>query len=188
MRSFDHLTSLPSMSQIHRRLMNSFKRPTLTEFLVVITITLILIALILPSVKWASSGSIQLPVRIVVFDAARARPIEGAQVAILWAPPLVGERKIEEYRDRFPADLFEDLAAEDRHLTGAEGTVVVDHEFQTGGSHRRPVHAHLRWYWVMVVAEGYNGVVIPVRHESQQTAFLRDQKELLVTIGLMPMQ
>lgn len=166
------------MSQIHRHLTNSFKRPTLTEFLVVITITLILIALILPSVKWASSGSIQLPVRIVVFDAARARPIVGAKVAILWAPPLVGERTIEEYRDRFPDDLFEDL--------GAEGTVVVDHEFRTGGSHRRPAHAHLRWYWVMVVAEGYNGVVIPVRHESQPTAFLRDQKELLVTIGLMP--
>ncbi len=176
------------MNQNHRRITISFRRPTLTEVLAVIAITLILFAILLPPVKWASSGSIQLPVRIVVFDAAHARPIAGAQVTIVWAPPLADVESIDEYRDRFPANSFGDVAEDDRHLTGTDGTVVVEQEFRTGGSHRRPSHAHLRWYWVMVLAEGYNGVVIPVRHESQPVAILREQKEIVVPIGLLRAQ
>ena len=40
--------------------------------------------------------------------------------------------------------------------------------------------------WVVVVAEGYGTVVVPVRHDSMPTEKLREKKELFVPIGLVP--
>jgi len=40
--------------------------------------------------------------------------------------------------------------------------------------------------WVHVQADGYGGIVVPVRHKSQPTAKLREMKELLVPVALMP--
>lgn len=68
-----------------------------------------------------------------------------------------------------------------------DGTAVVDVEFRTSASHERPAsYVHLRWEWVQVRAEGYGGVVVPVRHESQPTTTVRKQNELVMTIGLLP--
>jgi hypothetical protein len=39
-----------------------------------------------------------------------------------------------------------------------------------------------------VEAEGYGSVVIPVRYESQPIATLRTQKEIVVPVGLIPME
>ncbi|MCR9115801.1 MAG: hypothetical protein NXI22_02500 [bacterium] len=93
---------------------------------------------------------------------------------------------LDDVRDRVPDDLFERLPSDSIGLTGQDGTAVVIHEFSTGASHRRPEsHAHLQFAWVVVVAQGYGKLVVPIRHESMPTSKLREKNELFVPIGLM---
>jgi hypothetical protein len=160
------------------------RRPTLVEALVLIAIVAILVALIVPGTHWAASGSIRLPVRVVVFDAARGEPISDAHVAIFYAPPLLDLKSLETERDLY--DSKTRVRDGNSSTTDANGTAVIEYEFRTGANHERPeMHAHVRWAWVHVHAGGYGGVVVPVRNESLPTKTLRDQKELLVPVGLM---
>jgi len=163
------------------------RRPSLVKSLVLVTIIAILVALLLPGAKWAADGSIEIPVRVRVFDAAEARPIQGAEVAIFRAPAPLPTFAIDEYRDRFSREYLEQVAAHDRHVTSNDGSVVIVHEFRTGASHKNPeFRAHLSWAWVMVVAQGYGTVVVPVRYESAPTNDIQKQGELFVAVGLMP--
>ncbi len=165
----------------------SLRRPTWIEWLVVIAVIAIVVALIVPGFQWASSGSIRFPVRVFVFDAARARPIPQAQIAILRGPLPRARIDIDDIRDRVSDNLFERLPSDSLGLTGKDGTAVVHCEFSTGANHKRPEpHAHLQFAWVVVVAQPYGTVVVPVRHDSMPTAKLREQKELFVPIGLVP--
>jgi len=47
----------------------------------------ILASLLVPSPQWASSGSITIPVEVMVFDTVLVTPIENAIVTIVRAPP-----------------------------------------------------------------------------------------------------
>ncbi|MGZ0172923.1 MAG: hypothetical protein ACKVHE_25595 [Planctomycetales bacterium] len=161
----------------------SLRRLTWVEWLVVVVVIGIVVALIIPGVKWASSGSIRFPVRVFVFDAALARPIPEARIAILHGPLPHSGFDIDDIRQRVPSDLFEYLPSDSLGLTGNDGTVIVHHEFSTGASHKRPnPHAHLQFAWVVVVAQGYGTVVVTVRHDSMSK--LREHKELYLPIGL----
>lgn len=160
------------------------QRPTLIESLAVVAIIAVSLALLLPTTKWASSGNIRFPVRVLVFDAASGAPIENAEVGIFRAPPVVDLTSLEEGPGNYnPSNRIRDA---DRGVTNAGGAVVINYEFTTGASHVRPAaHAHLRWSWVSIKSEGYGSLVVPVRYESLPTAALRAQKELLVTVGLI---
>ncbi|HUG69662.1 MAG TPA: hypothetical protein VMM76_18065 [Pirellulaceae bacterium] len=177
------------MNEIKRYLagLRQCRRPTLIEILVVIAFISVVVALVLPPVKWASTGDIRFPVRVLVFDATRASPIADARVGIVRAMPLDGVESLEHNREVFSPTIFDWVRLEHHGTTGDDGCVVIEYEFGTGAGHDRPTpHAHLRWAWVVVAANGYGGVVIPVRHDSLPIGTLREQKELLVPVGLMP--
>lgn len=163
------------------------RKPTLVELLLVIAIIGVLVALLLPATQWASSGSIRFPVRVLVFDAIHGKPIANAHVGIFWAAPFSDLKSLKEETDKY--DPKTHVRDEDRGTTAADGDVVINYEFRTGANHERPTpHAHLRWAWVHVDAEGYGNIVVPVRYESQPIATLRTQKEIVVSVGLIPME
>lgn len=163
------------------------RRPTLIEFLVIVAIITVLAALLIPPVQWASSGDIDVPVRVFVFDADLAIPIEGAVVGIIRCQPWSSDEFLKDYRDRVPTDVFDAIDESVKGTTSPEGIAVISYRFRTGASHTNPVTwAHTSWYWVAVKAEGYGGAFIPVRHESTPNKKLREDKELRVPVGLMP--
>lgn len=176
------------MSALSRYLGQHIRRPTIVECLVAIVLIGILVALVLPGVKWASSGSIRVPVRVFVFDAASGKPVPDARIIVFPAPPVQSPTSLAQFRELYDPENVERRPVTMQGGTGEDGTAVIDVEFRTGANHERPVsYAHLRWHWVYVQAEGYGAVVVPVRHESLPVATVRLQKELPVSIGLVPM-
>ncbi len=59
----------------------AFTKTNAYELLLLIAIIAVVVALILPVTKWAASGNIRFPVRVLVFDAVRGRPIANAHVS-----------------------------------------------------------------------------------------------------------
>lgn len=164
-----------------------FRWPTLIESLLVIAIVAVLVALIVPSAQWASSGFLRAPVRVIVFDAASGEPIANARVAVFRAEPLSETNTSPVENRRYDVRLSPLISDTNRGVTGADGMAVIEHEFRTGANHDRPMpHVHLTWAWVEVRAEGYGGLVVPVRHETLPVESVRTQGELVVPIGLLP--
>jgi hypothetical protein len=159
------------------------KSASLVEWLAVAAIVAVLIAVLMPSTRWAASGSIRLPIRVVVFDAARQRPIEGAEVSIFRSIAARDSQSFPPLDAEAPSLIRNDGH---RSVTGRDGAAVIDHEFPTSASDRFPTtKAHLAWEWVLVSSKGHGTVLTPLRYESIPTKTLRDQKELLVLIGMM---
>ncbi len=167
---------------------------TLIEWLAVVAIIAILIALLVPPVQWASSGSIRIPVQVVVFNPETGEAVQDARVAIVRGLPAGEEFSLADHRERL-SGLKELLAAGDIGAlngsvgagTGSDGTVTLDVEFRTEASHKNPVpRAHTRWYWVLVSADRHGTVAVPLRYESLTTKQLREQKTLLAYVGLLP--
>lgn len=162
---------------------------TRLEWLVIAAIVALLIALLLPPVQWASSGDIDFPVRVLVFDAESSRPIAGAHVALLRVPSWYEEQSdfLKDFDERFTSEFYFSDENPDRGVTDMNGQAVITYKFRTGASHQRPTpHAHTSWVWAAVRAEGYGGAVVQVRQESLPTPQLREQKELRVPISLLP--
>lgn len=157
------------------------------EILIVILIIAILVALLLPGVQSASSGSVVFPVRVFVFDAVNGVPIEGAQVGITRVSGFYSKDDIGNHLSRWPpqADESDYLTTK----TDAKGVALIEQEFYTGASNRHPEpSAHLPGAWVLVSAEGFGSVTVPVSNDSRKTARIREQGEILVSIGLVPQQ
>jgi len=160
---------------------------TLLEWLVMLAIIAVVVALIVPAGKWAASGDIRFPVRVFVFDAAHGTPIANARVGIFWAGPWHPSKRLDEQPDQY--DPRRRVREEFSGVTVTDGTVVINYEFRTGANYVRPtMYAHVNFAWVHVQADGYGGVVVPVRHDSLPTSTLREQKELIVPVGLMPVE
>jgi hypothetical protein len=165
--------------------LSRLRRVTFLEWLIVAATVGIVTALLLPATKWASSGSVNVPVRVVVFDAARSRPIGHARVLLFRAPPygVVAEPE-NDGKDTNPFHPYG--PAGDRFglvegVTGTDGVAVIQYTIGTGTNHNRPVtRAHVDWMWVEVQAEGYGGVIVPVRHVSVPAADIRKSGELVV--------
>ena len=155
------------------------------EWMLVFAIIAVLVALLTPSVQWGGSGDIDLPIRVQVVDVAEGWPISKARVAIVNGP-FPGYSTPDEFRGFFPRDVFSHLPSDKQGITDAEGTVTIRHEFQTEASHKQPEwHAYLR-AWVIVQADAYGTVVVPVSHDVRKpTKQLRQQGELRVDVGLM---
>lgn len=160
-------------------------RPKLSEWLAIFAIVAVLIALLLPQVKWVADGDLNLPVKILVFDAVTAKPIADAKVVLFRASPWGDDKFLNEFGEGFTRDLIED-SNQSQAVTDANGEAEIPFRFSTGASHRRPIsHAHTSFVWAAVRADGYGGSVVQLRPESVPTQQLRQQKELRVAIGLM---
>ncbi len=165
------------------RFISRARHSTRIEWLALVAVVAVLTALVIPETRWASSGSLRLPVHVTVFDAAEGRLIPRADVSIFHASPAAD-------RSEIPGPVSEDFVMSStqngRGITGDDGTAVIDYEFRTGASNASPApKAHLRWEWVMVSADGYEAAVVPVRYNSVPTQTLRSEKQLSVLIGLM---
>lgn len=180
---FDRLTRwfvAASGGLVRRRL----RWPTVIKAVTIMAITALLVLFLVSNRQWGSSGEIRIPVRIMVFDASQGKPISDAHVAIFHAPPLLDLKALETEPARYQSESY--VLDDGRGITDANGLAVFEYEFQTGASHERPTtHAYLQFAWVHVHADGYGGVVVPVRQESMPTKTLREQKELAVPIGLI---
>lgn len=155
------------------------------EWTVLAVIAVVLAALLVPDAEWASSGTLRMPVRVVVFDAETAAPIAGATVALVRAPPPTAEFELTEYRDRFSWTWLAVDRGEILTRTLTDGCVTIPTAFTTGASHRNPEsRAHTRWQWVLVAADGYGRVAIPLRYESMKSNELRREGTLTTAVGL----
>ncbi len=177
------------MKQLASSISRSLRKQTLLEWVVIVAILAVLIALLTPATKWASSGDLRLPVKVFVFDAIQCTPISNAKVTVFRATPVGDSASLAEWQDHFKIGPISELPHQFWATTDAQGIAVVDYEFRTGASHKRPVtHAHVNFAWVRVEADGFGGAAIPVRHESQPSSVLKQQGEILVQIGLIPRQ
>lgn len=159
------------------------------EWLIFATVVAILVALILPGVEWAASGEIDVPVRVVVFDALKTLPIEDARIDIVRALPADADFDVSELHNSIAARLAELESGDAIAKTDSKGSATIVSNFTTGASHTRPkAHAHMNWYWVLVSAKGYGSVAVPLRYESIPTEQLREQEFLPVSVGLAPQQ
>lgn len=158
---------------------------TLLEWLVIAAIIAILVALLLPAREWASSGTIVVPVHVVVFDGETMLPITDAVVGIFRAGPATEDFSRDVYRETFSSAWSTMAKGEFGSRTGADGSVTIEFEFPTGASHVNPeARAHTRWYWLLVSSKEYGAAVMPLRYESITTKSLRQQKILQAYVGL----
>ena len=162
----------------------SLRSLTWLEWAVVVLIAVVLIAFLTPGIQYVADCEHLFPVRVIVFDAAAAQPVSGAQVTILRAAPFSSEKM-----KSAPREIT--ISPKPGHfqeaITDADGCALINCRFTTSASESRPTpHIHLGWAWVEVHAEGYGGVIVPVRHDSRPTAEVRRKSELLVPIGLFP--
>jgi hypothetical protein len=167
-------------------------RPTLIDLLIVVAIIAVAAAFLLPAVKWASSGSLVVPVQVTVFDVLTAQPIEGASIAIVRGVSTHAEFTLEEYSEylRWGADP-EFSGMSHRHVprggSGTNGIATIPVEFNTGASHNHPeARAHTNWYWLIVQAPGYSGVAVPLTDRPHATKDLKSSSTGLQTmVGLI---
>ncbi|WP_437201023.1 hypothetical protein [Planctomicrobium sp. SH664] len=158
-----------------------WRRPTLTEWLLVIAILSVVAAILVPPVKWGASGSITIPVRVIVFDAREGRPLEKATVSLLRYSP---DFKKGEYPP-LPSSLFEELRSTGEFRTDSAGSVTISQTWRTEANHNSPdPFVILVNQWVVVSAEGYAPVVTTLRHDTARTEALQRRGEILVGIGL----
>jgi hypothetical protein len=177
------------MKQIAAFISRCLRAQSRLEWAVIALIIAILVTLLTPQTRWASSGDIRLPVRVFVFDAIQCTPISDAKVMLFRAAPVANRGSLAERQEQFQIGLIGQLPQKFWTATDADGIAVVEYEFRTGASHNRPVnHAHLNFTWVRVEADGFGGAQVPVRHESQPTSVLKQQGEILIQIGLVPIQ
>ena len=173
------------MSALLNRVLTALRKMSWTEWLVVIAIICVVVALSVPPVQWGSSGVIVVPVRVIVFDAAIATPIKGAKVLIVRSPPAEVDGFMTDLQARVPASI-EDYPEEHRSVTDANGQAIFKYKFRTGAVNKHPIpSAHLSFYWVVVQAHGYGGSVTPLRYESVPNKELRQRGELIVPVGLL---
>ena len=173
------------------RLFEAIRRPirqlTRLEWVVIAVIVSGLMAILLPQIQSAASGDIDLPVRILVFDASTGRAIAGAKVAIVNGPRWSADASLYEPQE-LPSPGKAEFIASKPPLTRADGTVTITHRFSTNSSDRNPVAlANLARGWVIVLADGYGGITVPVCCVAMPTPRLRELQELQLPIGLFPL-
>lgn len=161
---------------------------SLVEWLVIAAIIAILAALFVPGSQWASSGDVEVPVQVTVFDATTGKRIPGARVAIMRGLPAAMSN---DFSTRFPdrvVSSWRDLnSRESGETTDALGTALILQRFTTGASHTRPeAHAHVNNCWVLISTDLHGSIAVPLRHESMPIKMLREMEALPVAIGLSP--
>lgn len=155
------------------------------EWLLVAIILTILVALLVPSVKWASSGTIEAVVQVVVFDAETAEPIPDAEVAIVRLLPTTGHLDLSEYHTQLSSAWGQFVKGQIRHKTDADGIANVPTEFRTGASHVRPEpRVQTSFYWILISTSDHGKCAIPLHYESIPTKTLRQNGIIPAYVGL----
>ncbi|SFI81003.1 hypothetical protein [Planctomicrobium piriforme] len=155
---------------------------TLVEWLVIIALIAVLIALLVPPVKWGASGFIDVPIRIFVFDVIEGRPIKGAHVAIIRYSPDMPKAEF----PAITAAFFDELRTSQDHQTDDRGSTIITETFMTEVNYKSPEQFALLFNrWVVVAADGFEPVMTPVRHDTERTAKIRKRGELVVAVGLV---
>lgn len=153
---------------------NSFKRSRglgVVKLAVGVTVGLGVIVILATPTRWASSGVLRMPIRVIVNDTKTSKPISGAKVGVFHSLP-------ESPRDHSVGDWL---------LTDAGGAVEVECEFETGATDQRPeVFAHLDRRWIAVRAEGFYEKIVPVRNEWLPVIEVRALGRIEVPVGLSP--
>ncbi|REJ94740.1 MAG: hypothetical protein DWQ34_08380 [Planctomycetota bacterium] len=169
-----------------RLIRNHLIPKTWIEWLVVVVIAAILVALLLPEPKWAASGSIEVPVRVYVFDAETIEPVEGAHVALIRGP-IPGDRLgFVEYQDHFDSGWRAMKEGWFGETTQADGFATVECEIPTGSSHKNPEScAHASLFWILVSSDDHVRVAVPLRYQSIPTKSLREEGVLPVFVGVV---
>lgn len=153
------------------------------DWLVVIAVVAVLIAVLMPPVQWASSGEIKVPVQVQVLDERSGIPVVGAAVALFRSPPPESNAS-RSFEGELPLAIFD--GDENPYLTTSDvnGLATITYPFRTGANHERPEsHAHTRWVWVAVRAEKNRDAVVQVRQNSLPTAQLKQLKVLQVSVA-----
>ncbi|MCA8991267.1 MAG: hypothetical protein KDA88_04775 [Planctomycetaceae bacterium] len=164
--------------------MPRFPQFKLIHWLLITAIVVVLVALLIPQAKWASDGEITVLVVVTVFDAATANPIQGARVAVLRGTDAELSDENRDWLDRISYDV--ETLDENGVTTDIRGKAEVETVFRTSASNVHPGgRAHTDFYWVLVSADGYGGVVVPVRYQSIESHVLREKGNLPVSIGLI---
>lgn len=155
------------------------------EWLILAVIAVFLIALLIPGEKWASDGTIEVTVHVVVFDLETNEPVENASVAIVRTPPNSSDSASGDSNELI-AETWNNLRSGNIGVnTDSSGSVLINQQFRTGATHIHPEpRAHTRWYWVLVSAEDYGGTAIPLRYDAVTLESLREQAALPVYVGL----
>lgn len=160
---------------------------TRLELLVTVLILAILAAILLPAAQWGASGSLDVPVRVMVFDAQQGKPLPFAEVYLFRAGPVVDANSLREHHVDFQASI-ESLQANGQVVfTDAEGIATFSVSFMTEANHHQP-EAYL-WSprpWVYVRAGGFGSSVTPLWYGRQLARPLRQAGEFRVSVGLMP--
>ena len=169
------------------RLIREYLIPkTWIEWLVVVAIAAILVALVIPETKWAADGSIDVPVRVHVFDADAMQPIEGARVALIRGPLAGDSVALDEYRDRFESGWKAMKDGWFGETTQADGFATIDCKMPTGSSHKNPEsRAHASLFWVLVSSDDHQRVAVPLRYQSIPTKSLQEEGVLPVFVGVV---
>ena len=175
------------------RLIREYLIPkTWIEWLVVVAIVAVLVALVVPETKWAADGSIDIPVRVHVFDAETMRPIQGARVAVVRGPVALEGASLGEHQDDFSRAWATILDGQHGDTTSADGIATIDYSFHTSASYktsesiRNPtMRAHVRSHWIFVASEFHDRVAVPLRYQSIPTKSLREEGVLPAFVGLV---
>jgi len=164
------------------RISRKWLRLTLIEWLIVGVIVVILAALLLPPPKWGASGLIDVPIRVVVFNATQGQPIKDARVAVLKSSLDLQNGVFPEVS---PAD-FESLKESAEHLTNAQGMATIHQRFMTEANYKSPEPFVILFnQWVVVSAEGFAPVITTLRYDTERTEKLRKRGGLVIAIGLV---
>lgn len=159
---------------------------TRAEILTILIVVGALIAVLYPSEQWAASGEIRVPVRVLVFDAVNDQPITGARVGIFHAMALFGPADIEANRRGFSTAARGELPAELLGSTGEKGEFVLEYRFRQSSSSNHPTsRVHANRVWVIVRADDYGGVLVPVSAGAVPSETVRNDGEIVVPIGLV---
>jgi hypothetical protein len=158
------------------------RAPNVTEWIVIAAIIVALGWLLFTQGKWAASGTLRVPVRVVVFDATTHQTLRGASVRVVRLRKPAGE-VVTASRPLLSADAFAETT--DPLPTDKDGAAMFHVEMGTGASHKNPQGiVHTDFYWVMVRADGYGTALVPIRHEPTQRKWLSEQAFLPVYAGL----
>ena len=178
------------MIAFFRRLVSRTK----LEWAVIVVIVVILIALLLPEPHYVWDGDRVLPVLVEVYDATTGQPIAGTRVTIFKARFLTAGDT--ESRSVVDFDVHEWTSPKwtsnriEHGTTNADGWVRLQHKFDASGSYdgrTKSANVFLSTARVCVTADGYGGVVVPVRHgDGRIKDYVEDGrwKDVYVQIGL----
>lgn len=165
------------------------KKLSAAELTVIVVILAVLFALLSVKPQWVSGGTIQIPVRVFVFDPINRRPIPNADCAIFHASPILDASSLTKDHPVFDNVSMKEWPQSCRGTTDETGFATIEYTFRTSASDRHPnSRAHLMNEWVRVEADGFGSIAVPVGYDEGPASEMRKDGAFVVSIGLFPIK